>query len=142
MTHPNLITDADTALDFIFGGAARFTLVSKQTGTRYTYQFKKSKGDNPVYFAGLLTDGDNTGDYTYIGFGKYGQSGLIAGKKGNPSHPAFVALNWTLHQLGAGNMPESLEFWHEGRCCKCARVLTDPASIASGIGPECAKKGV
>ena len=28
-----------------------------------------------------------------------------------------------------------------GRCCKCGRTLTVPASINRGMGPECAKKG-
>ena len=32
-----------------------------------------------------------------------------------------------------------LEVWHEGRCGRCNRALTVPESIASGIGPECAK---
>jgi hypothetical protein len=27
-----------------------------------------------------------------------------------------------------------------GRCCSCNRDLTDPASIAAGIGPICAGK--
>lgn len=140
MTHPHLITDADAALDFMFGGNARFTLVSKKTGGRKTYRVKKSDGDNPVYFVSLLTGPDNTSDFTYLGFAKYGQSGLIAGGKGNPTHPAFIALNWALNKLGGGEMPEQLEFWHEGRCARCARVLTDPASIERGLGPECAGK--
>lgn len=140
MTHPHLITDPAAALDFMFGGSARFTIVSTKTGTRYTYRFKKSEGERPVYFAQLLTGPDNTADYTYLGFGKYGQSGLIAGGKGNPAHPAFIALNWAMNKMGAGEMPEQLEFWHEGRCARCAKVLTDPASIERGLGPECATK--
>ena len=28
-----------------------------------------------------------------------------------------------------------------GSCCRCGRTLTDDASRAAGIGPECAKKG-
>jgi hypothetical protein len=27
-----------------------------------------------------------------------------------------------------------------GRCCRCHRTLTDPVSIAAGIGPECVTK--
>lgn len=140
MSHPLQITEADAAIEFMFGGSARFTLVSKKTGERKTYRMKKSDGDRPVYFAQLLTGPDNTSDYTYLGFGKYGQSGLIAGGKGNPRHPAFIALNWTLNKLGAGEMPDQLEFWHEGRCAACGRVLTDPVSIERGLGPECASK--
>jgi len=36
-------------------------------------------------------------------------------------------------------LEEAAAFGHEtGRCCVCARELTDPASIAAGIGPVCA----
>jgi hypothetical protein len=65
---------------------------------------------------------------------------LIAGRKGQPAHPAFVALNWALVNLAADIMPAQLEFWHEGRCARCARPLTDPASIEAGFGPECITK--
>ena len=140
MSHPLLITDAHAARGFMFGGSARFTLVSKKTGDRKTYRMKKSKGVEPVYFAQLLTGPDNTADYTYLGFAKYGQSGLIPGRKGNPAHPAYLALNWTMNRLAQGEMPEMLEFWHEGRCSACGRVLTDPVSIERGFGPECAAK--
>jgi hypothetical protein len=33
-----------------------------------------------------------------------------------------------------------LEISHEGRCGHCARLITTPGSLASGIGPECAAK--
>lgn len=33
-----------------------------------------------------------------------------------------------------------LLYYHEGRCGRCARTLTVPASIISGLGPICRKK--
>jgi uncharacterized protein DUF6011 len=30
-----------------------------------------------------------------------------------------------------------VEVWHEGRCGRCARVLSVPASIMIGLGPDC-----
>ena len=144
MSHPNLIADAADALAFAMGGKARFTLVSKKTGERKTFQLGRpgDDKDSVMRFAGLLAGPDNTTDYQYIGFTKSDGSvaGLIAGKKGNPNHPAFKALDWTLRKLAAGEMPEQLEFWHEGRCACCGRALTDPASIERGVGPECLKK--
>jgi hypothetical protein len=141
MTHPSLITDAPAALIFAFGGRARFTLVSKQTGKRYTYRVAKAK-DADMFFASLLVGQNNEADYEYLGFVKAapaltGHAALIPGKKGNPAHPAYKALDWTLRHIGQGNMPEALEFWHEGRCARCGRALTDPASIEAGFGPEC-----
>lgn len=139
MTHPLQITDATDALAFAFGGKARFTLVSKATAKRYTFRIAKAK-DGDMFFAQLLTGPNNTEDYTYLGFIKNAAGSLIAGRKGNPSHPAYKALDWALRHLAQDDMPEQLEFWHEGRCACCAKVLTDPVSIERGIGPECAKK--
>jgi len=140
MTHPLLIEDAASALEFAMGGNARFTLVSKKTGERKTYRIRQPDVTKP-YFVQLLTGPDNTSDYTYLGYITGDFPGWVkAGKKGNPEHPAFKAIHWAMAKLAAGEMPGQLEFWHEGRCAKCGRVLTDPASIESGVGPECAKK--
>ena len=140
--HPLMIEAAEDAMAFAFGGNARFTLKSEATGKRYTYRVSKAKDRDDMYFASLLTGPDNTSDYEYLGFLKTGGgiSMLIAGKKGNPAHPAYKALDWALGHLSRGNMPDKLEFWHEGRCARCARVLTDPVSIERGLGPECAGK--
>jgi|SRR6056297_1636307 len=142
MTHPHLITDAAVALEFALGGNARFTLVSQKSGTRYTYRLRRPDPIKPI-FVQLLTGPNNTEDYTYLGFmpGGQEQTGWVnAGRKGNPAHPAFKAIHWALAKIAKGDMPEGLEFWHEGRCARCARVLTDPASIERGLGPECAGK--
>jgi hypothetical protein len=136
MTHPHLIADATGALAFAFGGRARFTLVSKATGKRYTYRVAKAK-DDEMFFASLLVGQSNEQDYEYIGFIKNDLGALIAGRKGNPAHPAFKALDWALRHIAQDDMPEALEFWHEGRCARCGRALTDPASIKAGFGPEC-----
>ena len=137
MTHPHLIADAADAHQFIFGGRSRFTLVSKKTGKRYTYRVSKAKDIDDMFFASLLVGQNNDADYEYIGFIKIPQGELIAGKKGNPAHPAYKALDWALRQLRQNSMHEQLEFWHEGRCARCGRALTDPASIEAGFGPEC-----
>ena len=137
------ITDAAKALKFIYGGKAIFTLVSKVTGKRYTYRTRLGGDGGPLIFADLLTGPDNSSDYMYLGhFWARGSKGLMAGGKGNPSHPAFAALDWTLLMLHGNHMPSTLEFWHEGRCARCGRRLTTPESIESGFGPECVKKGV
>lgn len=145
MSHPHLIEAAADALEFAFGGAARFTLVSKKTGERKTFRIAKAQDKDDMFFASLLTGPDNTEDYTYLGFYRRNGAGvvgsLIAGKKGNSNHPAFKALNWSVLMMETnGQVPEQLEFWHEGRCARCARVLTDPVSIERGLGPECAGK--
>lgn len=133
------ITDPKTAMDFIKGGKAVFTLVSVRTGTRYTYRVRESKDKRGTWFVDLLTGPDNTGSYSYLGFMKK-QFGMNAGSKGNPHHPAFAAIDWLVLCLQNNHMPTTVEFWHESKCARCGRKLTTPESIQTGLGPECSKK--
>jgi len=51
----------------------------------------------------------------------------------------LVAFPWLWRQVTEGKtLPETLEVWHEGNCCRCARRLTVPASIETGLGYDCA----
>lgn len=131
------MTEADDIRAFILSGNARFTLVSKRSGKRYTYRVSKKKGDAqpPIWFVSVLTGPDNTADYQYIGFTRGFQ--LFGGSKGNASHPAYRGLDYLMGWLGNKQVPGDIEFWHEGRCGRCARALTDPESIARGYGSEC-----
>lgn len=139
MSNTHLIADPSDALAFVYGGKARFTLVSKATGKRYTYRMAKSKDDTlGLFFASVLTGPNNDTDYKYIGYTR--GEGLKYGQRGDPFSSAYKALAWALARLHAGLMPAELAFWHEGRCAMCARPLTDPVSIARGLGPECATK--
>jgi len=131
------IHSAADAKAFILGGNAVFTLVSLVTGNRKTFRVRKS--DSDVHFVEILTGPDNTSDYTYIGYFRNDLQ-MQPGRKGAPAHPAYAALDWMLMNLRIGRMPVTAEFWHEGRCARCARPLTNPESIITGFGPECAKK--
>lgn len=144
------IESAEGALAFVLGGSAIFTLRSAKTGVRYTFRVSRAKDKADMYFVGTLTGPDNSSDYEYLGFLKtdapdtlkHGYDGgvLIAGKKGRPGDVRFRGLDWVLRALARGKLPADVEFWHEGRCARCARRLTDPASIERGFGPECAGK--
>lgn len=126
------------AKEFIFGGAATFTVTSKKTDTHYTYEVNASDGDKPVHFVAVLNGPDNQENYMYIGFitndGKF-----IGGKKGRPDAPSFKAFNWVLNMINTttGDMNDNVTIQHEGKCCRCNRPLTDPISIAAGMGPVC-----
>ncbi len=137
-----LIMDAGIAQVFVLGGNARFTIVSKDTGRRFTYRVRRK--DAGVYFVSLLTGSDNEKDYNFIGTLFSGRSPYRHGRKANikETAPAVVAFKWVWDKLTRGVLRnDAVEFWHEGRCCRCARALTDPASIERGIGPECMKRG-
>lgn len=50
-------------------------------------------------------------------------------------------LHWLFGRLSRNQGPEPVaEFWHDGRCSACRRPLTDPDSVALGIGPICREK--
>jgi len=140
MTHPHMITKSKEAREFILGGNARFTLKAVATGKRFTYKVQVSDIGH-MYFVRVLTNGDNDGEYSYAGFFAEGGQKVIKGQKGLPSlEAARLALSWTMVQIhGRDEVPATIEFWHEGRCARCARPLTDPESIARGFGPECIK---
>jgi hypothetical protein len=143
-----MFTDANTALDFIIAGKSRFTLTSKVSGNSFTFKIDAPKDratgetDHSILFVKVLNGPNNAwdGDWLFLGFMRR-DSGfeLAGGKKGHPDAPSFRALDWTLRQLAAGNIPEALEIRHEGKCGRCGRALTRPESIDSGFGPECIK---
>ena len=127
------------AKEFIFGGASTFTVTSNKTNTHFTYKVNVSDGENPIHFVKVLNGPDNWDDYMYIGFitndGKF-----IGGKKGHPDAPSFQALEWVLNKLNKTNnsgLNDKFTIQHEGKCCRCNRKLTDPESIATGMGPIC-----
>jgi hypothetical protein len=49
-------------------------------------------------------------------------------------------FSWTWARAHKGLLPETIEVWHEGACCYCAKRLTVPASIELGMGPDCAEE--
>jgi len=143
MSAANRFTDAAAARDYMLGGKATVTLVSAKTGTRFTYQIRATE-DRQTHFIGLLSGPDNEADYRYLGrldaAGKL-WIGRRVPKRGDigPGAPASLAFAYAWGRVSAGIMRDSLEIWHEGRCGRCNRKLTVPASIASGFGPECSK---
>lgn len=143
------VKDPALALQFILGGNARFTLKSKATQNRVTYKVMVADDKPDFFFVYYLTGSDNENDYTYLGMIRPNEQGkptlnLTKKSKLRGDSLPFKALHWSLYflsrNMGLAKMPGNLEFWHEGRCCRCGRTLTVPESIESGIGPECAKR--
>jgi len=129
---------AEAALGFMMAGNATVTLVSTRTQARFTYRVRASD-DGAVHFVGLLNGPDNESQYAYIGYVKRGVY-FHGGAKARVARDAASckAFAWAFMMLSRGELPDTLEVWHEGKCGRCARKLTVPESIASGFGPECA----
>jgi len=127
--------DNKEALKFIFAGKSLVTFVNTNTGNRFTFKVKQAKNSN-LFFVSVLT---NPEVYTYIGTATEGVY-----RHGRKSHitkdaQSVKVFEYVINKLKSQNLPEFIEVWHEGKCGKCGRTLTVPASIATGIGPECIK---
>jgi hypothetical protein len=140
--------------EFILAGRAVFTLeISKEFSEKwslplhYTYKITKKEATESfpeVYFIGLLTGPDNVSDYTYMGtVQKNGNVSLTRKSRYKPDSWPYRLIVRALACVFSDKQQDLLDagfdMHHEGRCGKCGRVLTVPASVLSGFGPECIK---
>lgn len=130
---------------FFFAGKSTVTLRNSKSGNRFTYLIQKGKNKNgqtkEVFFVKVFTGSDNEKSYTFVGtlFGRYcyrhSRKSIL-----NENVQSVTVFKGFLNFLERNLIPPSVEVWHEGKCGRCGRKLTVPASILSGIGPECEKK--
>jgi hypothetical protein len=124
--------------EFILGGKAIFTLESIKTNRRYTYKIKKSK-DNKIYFVSYLYGNDNMLNYRYLANMDNDLNFKLTQKSPYKLDSFPVAAVKFFIDIVKKNIPipNGLNVYHSIYCSKCGRLLTDPASIKSGIGPIC-----
>ena len=139
---------------FTTAGKATITLQNLKSGKHFTYKVEAPRKRTPmggykadikaaVRFVKVLVGQNNEGDFSFIGclfFQADGSWIYRPSKKSDisPEAPSQKAFNFAWknkHQL-----PPSLVIFHEGKCGRCAKPLTVPASIESGFGPECITK--
>ena len=120
---------------FILAGNARFTIRNVESGNRFTYRVSASN-DGKVYFVSVLTGSDNETDYSYLGIINNNNFRTTHKSKINPNAPSMKAFSWFWRNRK--RLPKQCEVHHEGRCGRCARILTVPESIETGLGPVCA----
>ena len=133
---------------YVLAGKSIFTLVSLKTGARFTYKVRhkdadSQRGTGDIYFVSVLTGPNNDCDYEYLGCLFDSGERFVHGKKSRIqiTSPSSMGFRYFWEKLGAtGAVSAGIEFWHEGRCGRCNRLLTVPESLATGFGPECAGK--
>jgi hypothetical protein len=138
----------EIARKYLLAGNAYTTLVSKKTGTRFTFRIQRGKpkmeGKVTPWFVALLNGPENGSDYTFLGtifqdgFYKHGGKSRVSPDAASAKAFAWV---WARVNGGVGEVLNDVEIWHSGRCGVCGRLLTDPASVTRGIGPKCADGG-
>lgn len=132
-------TNPADVMSFILAGNSRFTLVSDRTGSRYTYRLQQTDDNPNLFFLSLLTGQDNENDFTYIGIVRNNQYQWTRKVRLQPDSAPILAFTFAWRHVTNGILPTGCQIWHEGRCGRCHRALTVPASIALGIGPDCAQ---
>lgn len=145
---------------FMKAGNATFTISSRATGARYTYNVWQIENKNnkdkkyDKWIVKLLTGPDNISNYTYIGMINNEPNADGSDKRMDEfvtttkskltmdSKPvrAFVFLCQKVLQKNQTPDSLGLEFRHMGKCGRCKRPLTVPSSIDIGIGPECQRQ--
>ena len=114
-------------LDFILAGNSQFVLENNKTGNHFPYLVKQQK--TGVWYIYSSTD--------YLGTIRIDMTAKI--EPFMSSSLKSVAIFWYLKQLiDKIPIPPQVHLYHLGRCGKCGRPLTDPASMERGVGPYCA----
>lgn len=142
------MTDVNRIRNFLVAGNATFTIVSRRTGTRFTYNLGCKKSDREVMFLKVLCGPDK---FKFAGCVREDHEGRLRYYHSDKAQIArtcdsVAAFDWFLVRLQShwtngpynNSVHPMLEFWHEGKCGKCNRPLTVPDSIATGLGPDCA----
>ena len=137
MSNDVMMTDPTAVEQFMFGGNATMTIVSRKSRVRYTYRIRAPHIDTSdsgrpvrvntrkVWFVAVL-DGS---DYDYIGQIFENATSFRTGAKSKipADDPSVKAFAWFAEALLARKtIPEALEIYHAGRCCRCGRELTTP----------------
>ena len=138
------IKDPAAARTFVLGGNATVTLKSTATGRHFTFRVRAPRGDKTPTaprFVQALTGPNNEGDFEFLGT-IFSDDHFVIGRKSRISAgaPTAVAFGWAWRKIAAGELPDGLEVWHDGRCGCCGRTLTVPESIETGFGPVCAER--
>lgn len=129
------------SIKFILAGNAKFTFLNRISGNRFTYNVKALEDNPNLHFVSVLSGSDNENSYRYIGIITNKTDFKITKKSTvKEDTDCFKVFKYVFTHLIMNDLPEFIEIYHEGTCGRCGRTLTVPESIASGLGPECAKR--
>lgn len=130
------IIEQKEALNYMLAGKSIFTIVSLETGKRFTYKIKKF---NDNFYISVLTGSDNNSMYSYIGMLELKKTIIIPTAKSKVFEDSisYKAFLYTFTILSKGQESKFIEIWHSGRCGRCGRLLTDPESVKTGYGSFC-----
>ena len=119
-------------LDFATGGRATLFIKGKDDTYEFRITRKEHLNKNLVWFVYGRANHD---EFKYLcAFAEdYKLKITKASSEGKP-----LAAFYYVWGLALDNKETSLvSVWHDGRCSRCHRKLTDEKSVELGIGPDC-----
>ena len=150
MLLPQPMTNSLEIRNYILGGHGAFTLESLATGKHYTYRTHWSSTEPSTQwsdrrlFIEVMTGGADEYDYLGMVVGWNVVNGALRVILTRASYfrddsPVVAAIQWFLRLISTHEDIRDCQvrFHHNGYCARCGRELTDPESIARGIGPVC-----
>lgn len=131
---------------FLFAGKAVFTVTNSDTGEQHTFKLRGTDRVNldgqaleKKFFLNIKCTGGKY-PYRYIGLVDVNTGRVITTARSDYKPPSkeYNAGAWAVQVIVQGKrIPLRYQIEHAGRCGRCARMLLDPASKETGIGPEC-----
>lgn len=121
----------DKALEFLLGGNSWFSVKNITTGNHMSYKVVLSnKSQKPIYFVKAKNE--------FIGT-LFDKNKFVYSKKSDLSidSPEVKGFAFVFYHLIKKTLPKNVEIWHNGKCGRCGKPLTDPESVARGIGKHC-----
>jgi hypothetical protein len=132
------IIEARGERGYILGGRAVFTVKSLRTGDHLTYRVNETEKGSGRYFVSA-----KVGDlFLYVGILKswHGVYDLYTTAKSRVGKESLAVrtFEFILGRYINSYRPHSeISIYHRGVCSRCGRRLTDPESIAWGMGKVC-----
>lgn len=130
----------------IFNG--HYTMENTTTGEHRTFMIRTQAAHKKFApgsrIISLLTGPDNIHDYHDFGF--VSDEGIHVWKRyrGEPGEKSayewYATMLWDIATRGRESnfFKAGYRLMIEARCVKCGRLLTEPESLKTGIGPRCA----
>jgi len=123
---------------FILAGNSYFTVVNEKTKNKLTFHVIRPKEKGPWF----VWSTNKKGKYCFLGTIFLGNTKLeykFGWKKGRFTKDSIVnkSFEYLWKKMLSNSLSKSIIFYHEGKCGRCSKRLTDPKSIMRGFGPHC-----
>lgn len=126
-------------MSYILGGKSEFTLVQVTEGKKPVQsRYRVCVNDTRSIYFIYVWDGKKFIYQGYFGI----RDKVIRKAKNLPDDEVDIvslrALAWVFSH--ADRLPGCVHIYHNGRCSRCGRKLTDTESLRTGLGPTCRQR--